>query len=66
MALSEFYQLVNLQSGEEPQKQLTKTRIRHDNADMNSVSNTLINTCNPFGNDFPADLVNISSGKAAN
>ena len=59
MALSEFYQLVNLQSGEEPQKQLT-------NADMNSVSNTLINTCNPFGNDSPADLVNISSGKAAN
>ena len=33
---------------------------------MNSVSNTLINTCNPFGNDSPADLVNISSGKAAN
>ena len=57
MALSELYQLVNLQSGEEPQKQLTKSRIRRDNADMNSVSNTLINT---------ADLVNISSGKAAN
>ena len=66
MALSELYQLVNLQSGEEPQKQLTKSRIRRDNADMNSVSKTLINTCNPFGNDSPADLVNISSGKAAN
>ena len=52
--------------GKNIKKELTKSRIRHDNADMNSVSNTLINTCNPFDNDSPADLVNISSGKAAN
>jgi len=66
MALSELYDLVNLQSGEEPAKQLTKSRMRHDNADMNSVTVTLNSTCNPFANDAPADLVNISSGKAAN
>ena len=66
MALSELYDLVNLQSGEEPAKQLTKSRIRRDNADMNSVTITLNSTCNPFANDAPADLVNIALGKAAN
>lgn len=66
MALSELYELVNLQSGEEPEKQLTKSRIKRDNADMNSVAITLNSTCNPFANDAPAGLVNISSGKAAN
>ncbi len=66
MALSELYQLVNLQSGEEPDKQLTKARIQRDNADMKSVTITLNNTCNPFASDAPAGLVNISSGKAAN
>jgi len=35
MALSEFYELVNLLSREEPKKLLTKSRIKHDNADMN-------------------------------
>ena len=46
-------------------KQLTKCRItgRCDNADMNSVTFTMNQTCNPFS--F-ADLVNISSEKAAN
>lgn len=66
MALSELYELVNLKSGEEPEKQLTKSRIRYDNADMNSVKFTLNNTCNLFANNAPAYLVNISSGKAAN
>ncbi len=66
MALSELYQLVNLQSWEEPDKQLTKARIQRDNADMKSVTITLNNTCNPFASDAPAGLVNISSGKAAN
>ena len=66
MALLELYELVDLQSGEQLEKQLTKSRIRRDNADMNSVTCTLINTCNPFGNNAPADLVNISKGKAAN
>ncbi len=33
---------------------------------MNSVTITLNNTCNPFADDAPAGLVNISSGKAAN
>ena len=65
MALSELYEMVNLQSGEQPEKQLTTSRIRRDNADMNSVTTTLTSTCNPF-DDAPADLVNISSGKAAN
>ena len=60
MALSELYELVSLQSGERPE------RIRRDNADMNSVTITLNNTCNPFADDAPASLVNISSGKAAN
>ena len=46
--------------------QLTKSRIRHDNADMHSVTIILNSTCNPFANDAPADLVNIASGKAAN
>ena len=66
MALSELNQLVNLQSGEEPPKELTKSRIRIDFADANLVSNTLINNCNPFGNTSLANFVNISSGKAAN
>ena len=38
MALSEFSKMVDLQLGEEPAKQLTKCRIRRDNADMNSVT----------------------------
>ena len=63
MALLELYQLVNLQSGEEPEKQLIKSRIRRDNADINLFATTLTNTWNPFGNDAPASLVNISSGK---
>ncbi len=35
MALSELYELVNLLSREEPEKLLTKSRIKRDNADMN-------------------------------
>ena len=66
IALSELYDLVNLQSGEEPAKQLTKSRIRRDIAGMNSVTVTLNSMCTPFANDAPADLVNIASGKAAN
>ena len=66
MALPELYELVDLQSGEEPASQLRKWRIRHDNDDINSVTITLNHTCNPFTNDAPADLVNISSGKASN
>ena len=60
MALSEFSKIVDLQGG--TCKQLTKCRIRHNNADMNSVTFTLNQTCNPFS----FNLVNISSGKAAN
>ena len=44
----------------------TKCRIRHDNADMNSVTFTLNQTCNPFSINAPVNLVNISSGKAEN
>ena len=66
MALSEFSKIVDLQSGEEPAIQLTKCRIRRDNADMNSVNITLNQTCNPFSINAPVDLVNISSRKAAN
>ena len=33
---------------------------------MNSVTFTLNQTCNPFSINAPVDLVNISSGKAAN
>ena len=66
MALSELYILVDLQSWEEPAKQLTKCRIRCDNADMNSITFTLNQICHPFSISAPADLVNISSGKAAN
>ena len=66
MALSEFSKLVDLQSGEEPAIQLTKCRIWCDNADMNSVTINLNQTCNPFSINAPVNLVNISSGKAAN
>ena len=66
MALSEFSKIVDLQSGEEPAKQHTKCRIQRDNADMNSVTFTLNQTCNPFSINAPVNLVNISSGKAAN
>ena len=55
-----------IQSGEEPAKQLTKCKIRRNNTDMNSVTFTLNQTCNPFSINAPVDLVNISSGKAAN
>ena len=66
MAFSEFSKIVDLQSGEEPDKQLTKCRIQHDNADMNLVTYTLNQTCYPFSIIAPVNLVNISSGKAAN
>ena len=36
MALSELNELVGLQSGEGPEKQLTKSRIRRDNADSHN------------------------------
>ena len=64
MASSEFSKIVDLQSGEEPAKQ--KCRVWRDNADMNSVTFTLNQTCNPFSINAPVNLVNISSGKAAN
>ena len=57
MHLSELYELVSLQSGEEFEKQHTKSRNRYDNANMNSVTITLNNTCNPFANNAPAGLV---------
>jgi hypothetical protein len=66
MALSELYELVNLQSGEEPEKQLTKSRIKRDNADMNSVRVTLNNTCNPFANDSPYASVVWGSSSVTN
>ena len=66
MALSELSKIVDLQSGEEPAKQLTKCRIRRDNVDINLVTSTLNQTCNAFSINAPVDLVNISSGKAAN
>ena len=66
MALSELSKIVDLQSGEEPAKQLTKCRIQRDNVDINLVTSTLNQTCNAFSINAPVDLVNISSGKAAN
>ena len=58
MALSEFSKIVDLQSGEEPAKQLTKYKIRRDNADMNSVTFTLNQTYNPFSINAPVNIVN--------
>ena len=65
MALTELCELVSLQPGEEPANQLRKWRIERDNADMNALSNTLDNTCNQFATYSPADLINVSSGRAA-
>ena len=65
MALSELRKLVGLQAGEEPANQMRKCRITRDNADKDALTNALNSTCNPFASDSPAELVNISSGKAA-
>ena len=66
MALTDLCELVSLPKGEEPVNQLRKWRIKRDNADMIVISKTVNNTCNPFADHSPADLVNVSSGRAAN
>jgi hypothetical protein len=57
--------LLDIQTREEPANQLKKWRIAWDNADMNSVTLLLKDTCNPFADNAPNALINISSGKAA-
>ena len=66
MALTDLCELVSLPKGEEPVNQLRKWRIKRDNADMIVISKTVNNTSNPFADHSPADLVNVSSGRAAN
>jgi hypothetical protein len=65
MGLTELRELVSLQPGEEPANQRMKWRMELHNADINDVANTLDNTGNPFATYSPADLINVSSGRAA-
>ena len=65
MALSELYKQVDLLSSESPSSQLKNSRITRDNCDIKSLTDTLNNTCHPFSNNVPVDLVNVSTGKAA-
>ena len=65
MAVSEMKDLSGIQRGETPANQLCRQRIESDQNYVKKLLSKLEDTCNPFSEDAPSTLVNITTGKAA-
>ena len=65
MAISELRELVGIHSGEHPVKQSQLLRVKQDNRDINTLIETMKNTCNPFSITSSCHLYNLSSREAS-
>ena len=65
MAVSEMKEMSGVKTGETPAKQLKLSRIARDNRDTTLFREMVNNTCNPFSDSVPTQLVNIATGRVA-
>ena len=64
-AVAELRTLTGLELGENATTQCRPSRIEKDNRQMAKLSEKIDNFCNPFRDDAPTSLVNVTTGQTA-
>lgn len=64
MAVTELRSYAGLEMGENATVQCSPSRIKRDNNQMAVLSSKMDEFCNPFSDDAPSKLVNITTGQA--